>query len=40
MAWLMPLVVVALAALGPFFGADSRDRVRAARWPSAGQNPR
>jgi hypothetical protein len=38
MAWLMPLIVVALAVLGPFFGADSRDG--AARMASAGQKPR
>lgn len=34
MVWLMLLVVVALAALGPFFGADTRARTPSAFGPS------
>ncbi|HEY0538568.1 MAG TPA: hypothetical protein VGD53_09365 [Actinoallomurus sp.] len=29
MSWLIPLVLVALAVLGPFFGADTRDGLNA-----------
>ncbi|MCW2862883.1 MAG: hypothetical protein JWP48_4591 [Actinoallomurus sp.] len=29
MSWLIPLVLVALAVLGPFFGADTRDGLSA-----------